>query len=71
MSEKPHLCGFICESFWPGIFDPIEAWEQWLAEVQAMPDFPMKDYCIESAKRVIEQNRQYLRAKRYGSDWVH
>jgi hypothetical protein len=30
-----------------------------------------KDYCIESAKRVIEQNRQYLRAKRYGSDWVH
>jgi hypothetical protein len=32
----------ISESFEPGTFEPIETWEQWLAEVQAMPDFPLK-----------------------------
>jgi hypothetical protein len=72
VTDKPlSWTGCIREDFWPGIFDSIETWEQWLAEVLAMPDFPMKDYFIESAKRVIEQNRQYLRAKRYGVDWVH
>jgi len=50
----------------PGPFDPIEDWEQWLAEVQAMPDFPMKDYCIDTAKQTIERMRQYLRAARHG-----
>ena len=72
MTDKPLPWGFICESFWPGPFDPIETWEQFLAEVQAMPDdSPIKEYAIEKAKQVIEQNRQYLRAKRYGVDWVH
>ena len=70
--DKPiSWTGCIREDFWPGPFDPIETWEQWLAEVQAMPNFPMKEYCLESARRVIEHHRQYLRAKRYGVEWVH
>jgi hypothetical protein len=50
MTDKPlSWTGCIREDYWPGPFDPIKDWEQWSAEVQAMPDFPMKDYCIESA----------------------
>ncbi len=36
MTDKPlSWTGCIREDYSPGIFDPIEAWEQWLAEVQA------------------------------------
>jgi hypothetical protein len=66
MSDK--LLGLLSE---PGMFDPIETWEEFLAELQAMPDFVWKEDAIENAKRVIAQNRQWLRAKRYGVAWLH
>jgi hypothetical protein len=47
--------GFVSE---PGTFDPLETWEQWLAEVQAWPDSLLKANVIESAKWVIEQKKQ-------------
>jgi hypothetical protein len=32
------------------MFDPIERWEEFLAEVQAMPDFAWKEGIIANAK---------------------
>ena len=35
MSNKFPLLGFLSE---PGMFDPMETWAEFLAEVQAMPE---------------------------------
>jgi hypothetical protein len=67
----PFFPGFISESFEPGLFECIETWEQWLVEVQAMPDSPLKEYALASAKWTIAMKRQYLRAKRHGVEWLH
>jgi hypothetical protein len=54
VTEKPReLLGLVAEDFGPGPFDPIEAWEHWLCEVQDMPDSPLKDHGIEKAERMI------------------
>jgi len=66
--KLPLLGGFLSER---GMFDPIETWEEFLAEVQAMPDFAWKEGVIENAKWVIAQNRQMLRARRHGVTWLH
>jgi hypothetical protein len=59
MPDKPPLLiGFISE---PGMFDDIETWEQFLAEVQSMPDFLLKDSVVENANWVIAQSKQMLR----------
>ena len=72
MTEKPTIFwGLIGESFEPGLFEPIETWEHWLAEVQAMPESPLKEYALENAKRVIAMIRQALRAHRHGVTWLH
>jgi hypothetical protein len=69
MPDKPPLLGgFISE---PGMFDDIETWEQFLVEVEAMPDFFLKDSVIENAKWVIALNRRELRARRHGVQWLH
>jgi hypothetical protein len=34
----------------PGPFDTLETWEQFLAEVQAMPDFLGKASTVQNAK---------------------
>ena len=68
MSNKLPLLGFLSE---PGMFDPIAIWGEFLAEVQAMPDFVWKESVIENAKWVIAQKRQMLRARLYGVEWLH
>jgi hypothetical protein len=55
VSNKLPLLGFLSE---PGMFDPIAIWEEFLAEVQTMPDFVWKESVIENAKWVIAQKRQ-------------
>ena len=47
----------------PGPFDTLETWEQFLAEVQAMPDFLLKDSVMENAKWVISQKKPALGAR--------
>jgi len=47
----------------PGPFDTLETWEQFLAEVQAMPDFLLKDSVMENAKWVISQKKAALGAR--------
>jgi hypothetical protein len=48
------------DSFGPGPFDPIEAWEHWLGEVREMPDSFLKDYAMEKATRVISEIKLHL-----------
>ena len=55
----------------PGPFDTLETWEQFLAEVQSMPDFFGKESVVENAKWVIARNKQALAARRYGVQWLH
>ena len=59
------------DSFGPGPFDPIEAWEHWLCEVQDMPDSPLKDHGIEKAERMIRYLKHDLAARRHGVQWLH
>jgi hypothetical protein len=47
VSNKLPLLGFLSE---PEMFDPIAIWEEFLAELQAMPDFVWKESVIENAK---------------------
>ena len=37
----------------PGPYEGLETWEQFLAEVEAMPDFLLKGSVVESAKWLI------------------
>jgi hypothetical protein len=67
-NQPPFVIGFLSE---PGMFDPIETWEEFLAEMQAMPDSAWKDGLIEKAKWVIARNRQMLRARAHGVKWLH
>ena len=41
----------------PGPFDTLETWEQFLAEVEAMPDFHGKASTIDNAKCLIAQKK--------------
>ena len=66
-NEPPLSGGLISE---PGMFDSIEIWEHWLAEVEAMADFSLKQYAIYNAKRMIEHKRQQLRGSRDGVPWM-
>jgi hypothetical protein len=43
----------------PGLFDPLETWEQHLAEVQQMPDFLGKDQPVHRAKMMIAPINKY------------
>jgi hypothetical protein len=47
----------------PGPFDPVETWEQFLAEVQAMTDFHGKASIIDKAKWLILQKKDALGAR--------
>ena len=50
------VCNWIDE---PGLFDPLEAWEEYLESVKALPeDDPIRDIAIEEAQRVIERKRK-------------
>jgi hypothetical protein len=73
VTEKPMpiFPGLIGESFEPGRFECIETWELWLVEVQAMPESLLKEWALESAKRMIAMKRQSLRAWRHGVEWLH
>jgi hypothetical protein len=51
----------------PGPFETLETWEQFLAEVEAMPDFHGKAGTIDNAKWLIAQKEQELSARRHGS----
>jgi hypothetical protein len=55
----------------PGPYEPLQIWEQFLAEVEAMPDFRLKDRVVQNAKWLIAQKKQELRAKRHGVQWLH
>jgi hypothetical protein len=48
----------------PGPFETLERWEQFLAEVQAMPGFLLKESVVEHAKWMIAQKKQELAARR-------
>jgi hypothetical protein len=67
----PIFEGLISESFEPGPFEPIETWEHWLAEVQAMPDSALKEYALDNAKWTIAMKRHAIRARRHGVEWLH
>jgi hypothetical protein len=41
----------------PGPFENLETWEQFLAEVEAMPDFHGKASTIDNAKCLIAQKK--------------
>jgi hypothetical protein len=72
VTDKPPLfAGFIGESFEPGPFEPIETWEHWLAEVQAMSDSSLKKYAVENAKRMVALHKHAIRARRHGVQWLH
>ena len=47
----------------PGPFESLEAWEQFLAEVEAMPDFLLKESVVEHAIWVIAQKKPPLGAR--------
>lgn len=55
----------------PGPFETLERWEQFLAEVEAMPDFQGKASTINNAKWLIAQKKQELAARRHGVPWLH
>jgi hypothetical protein len=44
----------------PGLFEKLEIWEQFLAEVEAMPDFLLKESVLEHARWVIAQRKPAL-----------
>ena len=48
----------------PGPFEPLEIWEMFLAEVEAMPDFQLKDIIVHSAKLTIKDIKKDLGARR-------
>ncbi len=47
----------------PGPFESLEIWEQFLAEVEAMPDFLLKESVVEHARWVIAQKKPPLGAR--------
>jgi hypothetical protein len=47
----------------PGPFEDLETWEQFLAEVEAMPDFRLKESVVEHARWVIAQKKPPLGAR--------
>jgi len=55
----------------PGPFEGLEAWEQFLAKVEAMPDFFGRANTIENAKRLIAGKKLELVASRHGVRWLH
>lgn len=55
----------------PGPFESLETWEQFSAEVEAMPDFQGKQAHIDNAKWLIAQKSLDLRARRHGVRWMH
>jgi hypothetical protein len=52
--ELPMLIGLIDE---PGMFASLEAWEQYLNEVQALPEWSLKPDMIREMERVISVKR--------------
>lgn len=56
MEDEPSfLAGFVSES---GMYDPIEVWGEFLAEMQTIPALLLKEQIIAKAKRVIEEGRE-------------
>ncbi|MDO9459275.1 MAG: hypothetical protein Q7N95_04070 [Alphaproteobacteria bacterium] len=55
----------------PSMYAPLEIWEKFLAEMQAIPADLLKEQIIIKAKRVIEESRQALNAARHGVRWLH
>jgi hypothetical protein len=49
----------------PGPFESLETWEQFSAEVEAMPDFQGKQAHIDNAKWLIAQKSPDLRVRRH------
>jgi hypothetical protein len=47
----------------PGPFETLGIWEQFLAEVEAMPDFHGKASTIDNAKWLIAQKKHALGAR--------
>jgi hypothetical protein len=40
------------------MFDPLEAWEEFLTKVQAMPETMLSAQIIQDAKEMIEMKKQ-------------
>ena len=66
--DPPFFAGFTSE---PGMYDPIEIWEEFLAEMQVIPALLLKEQIIAKAKRMIEEGREALCAERRGGRWLH
>lgn len=50
------ICTWIDE---PGLFDPVEAWEEYLEAIQQLPeDEPIRDLAIEKAVWVIQRRQK-------------
>jgi hypothetical protein len=47
----------------PGMFQPLEIWQQFLPEMEALPDFLLKDLIVEKAKWQIAQKKLELDAR--------
>jgi hypothetical protein len=39
----------------PGLFDPVEVWEEFLIELLAMPNFLGKEGTVKDAERLIAE----------------
>jgi hypothetical protein len=57
VKEQLSLPGFLGE---PGLYDSLKTWEQFLAEVEAMPDSVQKPQTVLHAGRMIELKKQEL-----------
>jgi hypothetical protein len=55
----------------PSPFDPLETWEDFLAEVRAMPAFYGQEHHIENAKQMIAIIKRDLAAKCHGVRWLN
>ena len=53
--ELPMLIGFIDE---PGLFASLETWEQYLIEVQALPEWSLKPDMLREIERAISVKRK-------------
>ncbi|MBS0533258.1 MAG: hypothetical protein JSR72_04295 [Proteobacteria bacterium] len=50
------ICTWIDE---PGLFDPPEAWEEYLETIRQLPeDEPVRELAIEKAMEVIQRKRK-------------
>jgi hypothetical protein len=57
VKEQLSLPGFPDE---PGLYDSLETWEQFLAEVEAMPDSVQKPQTVLHAEHMIELKKEEL-----------